>query len=82
MYMCVYTHTTMLDAHTHTIHTTLNIGHMHTHTYHPLGRTYIVPSVILHSHCLINCPSLLTQYVPTVFFHSLLNVSSSPTAVW
>ena len=71
----------MLDAHTH-IHTTLSVELMHTRTYHPLGRTYIVPSVILCSQCLINCLSLLPQYVPTAFFHSLLHATSSPTAVW
>ena len=77
-----HTHTIMLDPHAHIIHTTLNVGHMHTRTYHPLGRTYIAPSVILRSQCLINCPSLLTRYVPTAFFHSLLHVNSSPTAAW
>ena len=40
VHMSVHTHTTtMLDAHTQIIHTTLNVGHMYTHTYHPLGRT-------------------------------------------
>ena len=43
VHMCVHTHTTtMLDAH---IHITLHVGHMYTNTYHPLGITYIAPSM-------------------------------------
>ena len=79
--VCTHTHTHTTTMLTHT-YTTLNVGHMHTRTYHPLGRTYIAPSVILPSQCLINCLSLLPQYVLTAFFHSLLHVASLPTAAW